>query len=94
MPTWWILLAWLIFAGTHLALGLPPWRDRLAARLGEQRFVALFSAIAAISLGLLALAVALHGGSGSANRHSGKLRRCVSCWADWPPWGCVWQSSD
>lgn len=73
MQARWILLAWLIFAGTHLALGLPPWRDRLAARLGEQRFVALFSAIAAISLGLLALAVALQGGSGSAGPALGQI---------------------
>lgn len=59
-----VLIAWLVFAGTHLALGLPPMRDRLAARLGERQFVALFSAIAATTLGLLALAVARCAGSG------------------------------
>lgn len=59
-----VCLAWLLFAGTHVALGFPPWRGRLAARLGEQRFVALFAAIAACALGVLAVVVWRVGGAG------------------------------
>src|SRR5256885_10329778 len=61
-----VLCAWLVFGGTHLVLGLPPLRDRLARKLGDQRFVALFSAIAALTLGLLGVAVAMFGGEGPA----------------------------
>lgn len=58
-----VLSAWLLFAGTHLLLGLPL-RARLVRKLGEQRFVALFSAIATVTMGLLAAAVARFGGEG------------------------------
>lgn len=61
-----VLSAWVLFAATHLLLGLPPWRDRLAARYGEQQFVALFSAVAAVTLGLLALAVWTQAGTDPA----------------------------
>ncbi len=61
-----VLLAWIAFAGTHLALGLPPLRDRLAIRMGEQAFVALFSGVAALTFGLLAIAVAVFGREGPA----------------------------
>ncbi len=54
--------AGLVFAGSHLLLGLPL-RDRLVRRLGEQAFVALFSGVAAL-LRLLAVLVAIHGGQG------------------------------
>jgi len=60
----WIMLGWLVFAGAHLALGLPPMRDHLARRLGEPAFVAMFSGIAALTFGLLAVLVAVHGGQG------------------------------
>lgn len=73
MQSLWVLLAWLAFAGTHLVLGLPPLRDRLAARLGEQHFVAVFSAIAAGSLALLALTVAVHAGSGMPGPALGQI---------------------
>lgn len=56
--------AWLVFGATHFAFGLPPLRDRLVSRLGEPRFVALFSAVAAASLGLVAAAALLTGGEG------------------------------
>ena len=57
-------LALLAFAGTHLALGQPPVRDLLVRRMGEKRFLALFTAIAAITFGILAVALAWVGGDG------------------------------
>ncbi len=59
-----VLLAWLFFAGSHLLLGLPPCRDALMRKLGEQKFVAVFSAVAAIGLAVLAATVAIYGGDG------------------------------
>ena len=60
----WVLLAGFAFAGPHLLLGFPPLRPRVAAALGEQRFVALFALVAAIGLASLALALACSGGAG------------------------------
>lgn len=60
-----ILLAGLAFAGPHLLLGFPPLRPRLAAALGEQRFVALFALVAAAGLALLAVALATSDGGGA-----------------------------
>lgn len=54
---WIVALCVALFAGLHLALGLPPLRPRLIARLGEPRFVAVFSGLAGLSLLLLAAAV-------------------------------------
>jgi uncharacterized membrane protein len=65
-------LALLAFAGTHLALGQPPVRDLLARRLGEKRFLALFTAIAAITFGVLAAALAGVGGDGPAGPALGR----------------------
>lgn len=67
-----VLGAWLVFGGTHLLLGLPPLRDHLARRLGDQPFVAMFSAVAAVSMGLLAAAVAIYGGEGPAGPALGR----------------------
>ena len=61
---WLVAAAWLLFAGTHLLLGLPPLRERLARGLGEQRFVALFSAVAAVSMAVLGITVARFGAEG------------------------------
>lgn len=61
---WFVLAGWLLFAGTHLLMGLPPLRDRLARALGEQRFVALFSAVAALALAVLGGVVAVFGSAG------------------------------
>lgn len=60
----WVLLAGLAFAGPHLLFGFPPLRPRLAAALGEQRFVALFALIAAAGLALLAVTLARSDGAG------------------------------
>lgn len=60
-----VLCAWLVFGATHLILGMPPLRSRLVQKLGEQYFVALFSAIAAFGLGLLAISVAIFGADGA-----------------------------
>jgi len=67
-----VLCAWLVFGGTHLLLGLPPRRDHLARRFGEQAFVAMFSAVAALALALLAAAVAMFGGEGPAGPALGR----------------------
>ncbi|HEX6707862.1 MAG TPA: NnrU family protein [Albitalea sp.] len=65
-PTLVVLCFWLLFGGTHLALGSPPLRDVLVRRLGERRFALLYTAVAAITLTLLAAAVARFGGQGVA----------------------------
>jgi len=65
-------LALLAFVGTHLALGQPPLRDLLARRMGEKRFLALFTAIAAITFGILAAALATFGGDGPAGPALGR----------------------
>ncbi len=59
-----VFCAWLLFAGSHVLFGFPPLRNRLALRLGEQRFVAVFSAVAAVSLAILAVVVWRFGGEG------------------------------
>lgn len=61
-----VLLAWILFAGTHLAFGLLPLRDRLSWRMGEQAFVAMFSGVSALCIGVLALAVGRYGAEGPA----------------------------
>lgn len=69
-----VLCAWLLLGGTHLVLVLGlPLRARLARRLGEQGFVAMFSAVAALSSGVLAIAVARFGGDGPAGLALGRL---------------------
>lgn len=59
-----VLGAWLLFGGTHLLLSWPPVRQWLAERLGAAKFVAIYSAVAAFSLTLLAVIVARYGGDG------------------------------
>jgi uncharacterized membrane protein len=66
-----VACAWILFAGTHLVLGLPL-RAWLVRRLGEASFVALFSAVAALSMGALAYVVAVHGGEGPAGAGLGR----------------------
>ncbi len=61
---WAVPIAIAIFAATHLVLGLPPTRDALVRHLGEPRFVALFSAVAALTLAIVATALALYGDVG------------------------------
>lgn len=61
---WIVALSFAVFAGLHLALGFPPLRPWLVARLGEPRFVALFSGLAGLSLLLLAAAVYRYGALG------------------------------
>lgn len=67
-----MLCAWLLFGGTHLVLGMPPLRTRLAARFGEQAFVAMFSALAALGLAVLAVVTAVVGGDGPAGLALGR----------------------
>jgi uncharacterized membrane protein len=66
-PTLAILLAGLGFAIPHLVLGFPPLRPWLARRLGEARFVAVFSATAALGLAGMAIALATWGDSSAAS---------------------------
>lgn len=65
-------LAMLAFAGTHLVLGQPPVRDLLARRLGEKRFIACFTAVAAITFGALMAALAWVGDEGPAGPALGR----------------------
>lgn len=44
--TAWIVLLWLGFAGSHMALSSVRMRPRLVARLGERAYAGLFSAVA------------------------------------------------
>lgn len=71
VSTYVVLVAGLAFAVPHLVLGFPPLRPRLVRWLGEQRFVALFSSVAA--LGLAALAAALASSDGAAPGPAGWL---------------------
>ena len=48
-----IALAWILFAATHIGLAAAPISDPLRAKLGAQGFLALFSVVAVITLGLL-----------------------------------------
>ena len=63
-PAIWVLGAWLLFGGSHLLLGWPWLRTALCDALGERRFLMIYTLIAAISLTLLAITVARHGGDG------------------------------
>jgi uncharacterized membrane protein len=65
-------LALLCFAGTHLVLGQPPVRERLVRRMGEPRFLILFTAVAAITFGSLTAALAWIGGDGPAGPALGR----------------------
>lgn len=65
MPAVVVLCAWLLFGGTHLLLSSPPLRDALVRRLGEHVFILVYTAVASISLALLAAAVARFGGEGA-----------------------------
>lgn len=59
-----VLSAWLLFGGSHLALSSPPLRATLSARLGERKFIVVYTLIAAVSLTLLTATVARYGGDG------------------------------
>lgn len=65
-PAFIVLLAWLLFGGSHLLLGSPPLRDALVRQLGERAFVAVYTAVAAACLLLVAAAVSRYGGQGAA----------------------------
>lgn len=58
--------AWVLFGLTHLVLGSPPLRTILVARWGERTFVVVYSSIAAGSLALVGIAIAVLGGDGAA----------------------------
>jgi uncharacterized membrane protein len=55
-----ILLLWIVFGGSHLLFASPPTRDAMVGRLGEQRFVLIFSLFAAASFTALALTFGLY----------------------------------
>lgn len=65
-------LALIAFAGTHLALGNPPLRDALVRRMGEKSFLFLFTAVAAVTFGTLAVVLATVGGEGPAGPALGR----------------------
>jgi uncharacterized membrane protein len=57
--------AWLLFGGTHLLLAWLPLRERLVRRLGERGHAVVYTAVAALTLTLLAAAVARYGSEGA-----------------------------
>ncbi len=63
-PALLVLLGFALFFGTHVGLGTAPVRDRLVARLGERRFVDLFSLVATLTFGIWVVTTA-------AVRHEG-----------------------
>lgn len=74
-----VLCAWLLFGGSHLLFGSPPCRSVLVRRLGERTFVFVYTAIALITLLLLAAAVARFGNQGAAG--SGLSSIAAARWA-------------
>ncbi len=48
-----VLLAWALFAGTHIGLAALPWRDGLTRRIGKQGFTTLYSLAAAATFAVL-----------------------------------------
>ena len=61
-----VLLAWLLFGGSHLLLSTPMVRNSVSNRLGASRFVVFYTLIAAVTISLLIVAVARYGGVGLA----------------------------
>ena len=59
-----VLGSWVLFGGTHLLFSWPPVRQWLAGKLGDARFLGIYAAVAAITLTLVAVAVAHYGGTG------------------------------
>ena len=59
-----VLAAWLLFGGSHLLLSWPWLRASICNAIGERRFLVIYTLIAAVSLTLLAIAVAYYGGDG------------------------------
>jgi len=59
-----LVCVWLLFGGSHLLLAWPPVRSWLVHRLGERGHALAYSAVAAITLVLLAAAVARYGSEG------------------------------
>ena len=61
-----VVLGFLLFALTHVGLGLPRVRGALVARLGRWRFTGLFSLVAWLTLGNAVHVYATHAGEGPA----------------------------
>lgn len=62
---WILVVLWIAFGASHIALSSQRWRPRLVARLGAARFAALYSALAlAIFVPLVAFYI--------THRHSGR----------------------
>ncbi len=53
MELWLILLGWLLFGGTHIALGGEPARSFLVGKLGPGPFMGVFSLVALAAFGFL-----------------------------------------
>jgi uncharacterized membrane protein len=65
-PALGVLLLWLLFGGTHVGLGAARVRAALVRRLGEGGFIALFSAVSAVSFAALVAYYATHRFEGAA----------------------------
>ncbi|MBT4269460.1 MAG: hypothetical protein HN580_16130 [Deltaproteobacteria bacterium] len=53
MEAWTVLLAWFLFAGTHIGLSTNSIRSGLTGKMGEKGFQGIYSLIALITFGLL-----------------------------------------
>ncbi len=62
-----------LFAATHIGLASHPIRSRLARRLGEVGFIALFSAVASLGFALLVHYTAVHVGQGAPGPALGQV---------------------
>jgi uncharacterized membrane protein len=77
-----VIVAWLLFAATHIGLATPRVRTPLIERLGELGFRLLYSAIAAATFTLLMRTYAIHAHDGPAG-----LGAFVGPGLRWVLWG-------
>lgn len=63
---WTVAMLWLLFGGTHLALSATPLRDGLVMRLGEQRFLLVYTLVAWATFAALVAYYATHQQAGAA----------------------------
>lgn len=78
-PVLTVVLAWLVFAGTHIGMASSRVRAPLAARLGAIGFTAVFSLVASVSFALLCYVYSVTSNQGPAGLALG-----ASAWLLWP----------
>jgi uncharacterized membrane protein len=73
IPVLAVVVLWLVFGGTHIALASEPTRGRLVSRVGEIGFVAFFYFVAAVSFTALVAYYATHRFEGPAGLALGAM---------------------